>query len=81
MIFAWERSGNGFGQHGERDQRDAGWGHVDPKIDLVDGGDRGSYVNLKYGRRSHHLYLWHIGDTMGVLKNVLGVLSGEVALD
>ena len=47
----------------------------------MDGGDRGSYVNLKYGRRSHHLYLWHIGDTMGVLKNVLGVLSGEVALD
>ena len=33
------------------------------------------------GHRIHHLYLWHIADEMGVLSNVLNILSSEVGAD
>jgi hypothetical protein len=38
-------------------------------------------VNARLGHRVHHLYLWYLADKMGVLKNVLNILSADVAAD
>jgi hypothetical protein len=38
-------------------------------------------VKVHLGQRFHHLYFWHLADIMGVLKNVLNVLSPEVSAD
>ena len=43
--------------------------------------DRASFVKQSLGQRHHHLSLWYLADTMGVLKNVLNMLSPEVATD
>ena len=78
IISDWEKSGNGFGQ---RDEYDEAFGHVEPEMANANGDDRARFVKLHLGQRFHHLYLWHLADTMGVLKNVLNVLSKEVAGD
>jgi hypothetical protein len=74
IISKWERSGNGFGQ---RDVEDPRFGH----FNAGKGDCRADFLKDAHGQRSHHLYLWHLSDTMGVLKNVLTVLSQEVAGD
>jgi hypothetical protein len=74
IIFKWEQSGNGFGQ---RDEDDEEFGH----FKIGKGDSRSSFVRESHGQKSHHLYLWHLSDTMGVLKNVLNVLSPEIAGD
>jgi hypothetical protein len=74
IISKWELSGNGFGQ---REEDDDGFGHVAGGC----GDDRGAFLNETLGEKSHHLYFWHLSDIMGVLKNVLCVLSSEVAAD
>ena len=74
IISKWERSGNGFGQ---RDVDDPRFGH----FNAGKGDCRADFVKDTHGQKSHHLYLWHLSDIMGVLKNVLTVLSQEVAGD
>jgi hypothetical protein len=79
LISRWERSGNGFGL--QREEDDAAFGHVDADDTFVDGDDRSRFIRPDQGLKVHHLYLWHLSDKMGVLKNVLNVLSKEVAVD
>jgi hypothetical protein len=79
LISRWERSGNGFGL--QREEDDAEFGHVDAEDTFVDGDDRSRFIRPDLGLKVHHLYLWHLSDKMGVLKNVLNVLSKEVAVD
>jgi hypothetical protein len=65
-----------------REYDEEGFGHYE--IARCPNGDtRGSFVTTKRhtGRRPHHLYLWHITDAMGVLKDVLNVLSPSVSGD
>ena len=38
-------------------------------------------MQLHLGHRPNHLMLWHLADEMGVLTNVLNVLSAEVGVD
>jgi hypothetical protein len=79
LINRWERSGNGFGL--QREEDDAAFGHVEEDETFVDGDDRARFLKAELGLKIHHLYLWHLSDKMGVLKNVLNVLSKEVAVD
>jgi hypothetical protein len=74
IISKWERSGNGFGMRSESDPRYGHW-------DAGQGDNRSDFLNATLGHKPHHLYLWHLSDTMGVLKNVLTVLSPEIAGD
>lgn len=74
IISKWERSGNGFGQ---RDESNEDFGHVESGK----GDNRADFLRDSLGQKSHHLYLWHLSDIMGVLKNVLSVLSQDVAGD
>ncbi|CAB9530620.1 unknown protein [Seminavis robusta] len=79
IIFDWELSGNGFGQ---RTQGDGQWGHFSEQhMELEDGDNRANFVKPHLGQRIHHLYLWHLSDSMEILTKVLNVLSGEVAAD
>jgi hypothetical protein len=78
IIADCEQSGNGFGQ---RDMADDSFGVFDPEYDTQRGDERASFVKTHLGQRFHHLYFWHLCDTMGVLKTVLNVLSPEVAVD
>jgi hypothetical protein len=77
LISNWEKSGNGFGQQLNREFDEDGYGHKDV---LVDGDDRSSFVNYKT-IHPYHLYLWDRSDNMGVLKNVICVLSNAVSAD
>jgi hypothetical protein len=77
IIKDCENSGNGFGQ---RDESDENFGHYERSA-ATDGDERVSFVKTAIGQRFHHLYFWHLADLMGVLKNVLNVLSAEVAAD
>jgi hypothetical protein len=80
IILAWEQSGTGFGCRAPSNrsaETDAGWGRY---IEVENGDDRANFIKSK-DHRSHHLYLWHLGDTMGILKHVLNVLSPEVQAD
>jgi hypothetical protein len=74
MISNWEQSGNGFGM---RDQDDPKYGHFSNGY----GDSRSDFVKESLGQKAHHLYLWHLSDIMGVLKNVLNVLSKDVVAD
>jgi hypothetical protein len=47
----------------------------------MNGDNRASFINDKVGHRVHHLYLWYLADKMGVLSNVLNVLSAEAGAD
>jgi hypothetical protein len=76
LIKDCERSGNGFGQ---RDVSDDSFGQFD--VELSMGDERAAFVKPHTGQRFHHLYFWYLADLMGVLKNVLNVLSPEVAGD
>ena len=49
--------------------------------DAVAGDNRASFVNKRLGHQYHLLYLWHLADRMGVLKNVLNILSPAVSAD
>jgi cytoskeletal protein RodZ len=51
------------------------------QFESENGDERSSFVKLHLGQRFHHLYFWHLADLMGVLKNVLNVLSAEVSAD
>jgi hypothetical protein len=51
------------------------------QFEAENGDERASFVKLHLGQRFHHLYFWHLADLMGVLKNVLNVLSAEVSAD
>jgi hypothetical protein len=74
IIKDCEQSGNGFGQ---RDVSDEAFGQFESE----NGDERSSFVKVHLGQRFHHLYFWHLADLMGVLKNVLNVLSAEVSAD
>ena len=76
MITNWEASGNGAGQRAPDDDQ---FGQYDPGN--VGGDNRASFINLRLGHKHHHLYLWYLADKMGVLKNVLNILSTDVAAD
>jgi hypothetical protein len=76
IIKDCEKSGNGFGQ---RDSSDDSFGQFDVAMSM--GDERSSFVKVHTGQRFHHLYFWHMADLMGVLKNVLNVLSPEVSGD
>ena len=78
MITAWEASGNGFGQ---RTNNDSQFGHFDLAEQTENGDNRGNFVQSHLGQRVHHLYLWHLTDKMGVLQNVLNILSSDVGAD
>ena len=78
MISAWETSGNGFGQ---RSREDHEFGHFDPEEQTENGDNRANFVQPHLGQRVHHLYLWYLADKMGVLKNVLNILSADVGAD
>jgi hypothetical protein len=79
IIKDCERSGNGFGQ---RDVSDDSFGEFDPEaFDTTRGDERSAFVKPHLGQRFHHLYFWHLCETMGVLKTVLNVLSPEVSGD
>jgi hypothetical protein len=79
IIYDWEKSGNGFGQ---RALSDAGWGHFSAEHHQHEDGDnRANFLRTDYYNKEHLLYLWHLGDTLGILSNMLNVLSKEVAID
>lgn len=78
MISNWEASGNGLGQ---RSSTDADFGCYTEEHGYEDGDNRSNFVRTSMGHRSHHLYLWKIADEMGVLSNVLNILSPEVGAD
>ena len=79
IVANWELSGNGLGQ---RTEEDKGFGEfTDDHLDCEDGDNRSTYIQIHKGHRFHHLYLWHLSDTMGVLNNVLNILSKEVGAD
>lgn len=79
IVGNWERSGNGYGQRKEGDKQ---FGHFDlEQQDEEDGDNRASYIQHHQGHRNHHLYLWYLGDKMGVLSNVLNILSPAVGAD
>jgi hypothetical protein len=46
---------------------------------MVDGDNRKSFIKKSNGHRLHHLYFWVLADECGMLKNVLNILSSEVA--
>ncbi|CAB9524385.1 unknown protein [Seminavis robusta] len=79
IILDWELSGNGFGQ---REEGHEDWGHFSSEhYSLSNGDNRANFVKVHKGQRFHHLYLWHLADTMGILSNVLNVLSKNVSAD
>lgn len=43
--------------------------------------NRADFLNEHNGHRVHHLYLWYVADKMGVLSNVLNILSAEAGAD
>jgi len=51
------------------------YGHYESS---ADGDNQASFVQLHLGHRPHHLYLWHMGDKMGVLNTVLSQLLPAV---
>ena len=73
----WEASGNGFGM---RELNEDGFGHLDDQH-YTDGDNRSSFIIPHLGHQVHHLYIWHISDTMGILSDVLNVLSKDVRAD
>lgn len=84
MIFAWEQSGNGFGQ---RDLKaDRSWGtFTDEHRELEFGDNRADFLKVlgtkQTKNREHLLYLWHLVDMNGILENVLNVLSKDICVD
>ena len=60
---------------------DADFGRFDAEEAGLAGDIRASFLNPTMGHKVHHLYLWYLADKMGVLQNVLNVLSSEVASD
>ena len=80
IIADWEKSGNGFGQRNCSDDKD--YGHfTDEHLQLEEGDNRMNFVKTHLGQRSHHAYFWDISEEVGVLDNVLNVLSDDVAAD
>ena len=78
IVANWEQSGNGFGQRDKSE--DTTWGQCSEAHMRLEPGDNwSSYILVTMGHRVHHLYLWHLADTMGILCRVLNVLSPEVA--
>jgi hypothetical protein len=57
------------------------FGNLSMEIKAINGDNRGAFLSDNHGEKSHHLYLWHLSNMMGILKNVLCVLSAEVAAD
>jgi hypothetical protein len=78
IITNWEASGNGAGQRSPRDKK---FGRFSSDEAGVDSDNRASFVRCSVGHRVHHLYLWHLADKMGVLQNVLSILSPDVSSD
>ena len=61
---------------------DQGWGcFTSEHLQLEDGDNRASFLRREYYNREHLLYLWHLADTLGILSNMLNVLSKDVAID
>lgn len=79
IIKNWENSGNGFGMK-PREMDDDDFGHFDPSR-CPDGDNRKTFIKRVKGHRLHHLYFWNLADELGMLKNVLNVLSSEVSGD
>jgi hypothetical protein len=78
IIKDCECSGNGFGQ---RDVSDDSFGEFNPEaFDITRGDKRSAFVKPYLGQRFHHLYFWHLCETMGVLKTILNVLLPEVSV-
>lgn len=75
--MAWETSGNGFGQRDIENEPEA-WGRFTDEH-LQAGDNRSEFIQKEKGHRNHHLYLWHLADTMGIFSNVLNIMSSEVA--
>lgn len=40
-----------------------------------------SFLKTHKGHREHHLYLWHLADTTGILSTVLNMLSAAVSTE
>ena len=78
IIYDWEKSGNGFGQN---EFKDPGWGHFTEEHFLQDGDNRANFLRREHANKEHLLMLWHLGDTQGLLSNMLNVLSKEVSID
>jgi len=78
IIANWEQSGNGFGQ---RDAGDEKYGHFGNKNRQADGDNHTNFIQSQLSHKSHHLFLWHLSDKMGILNDVLHTLSPEVAAD
>jgi hypothetical protein len=76
IVANWEQSGNGFGQCAITDKN---YGHF--KLHTVNGDNLASFINDKVGHRVHHLYLWYLANKMGILSNVLNVLSAKASAD
>jgi hypothetical protein len=63
-----------------RELDDEDFGHFDPDR-CPDGDNRKTFIKRLKGHRLHHLYFWNLADELGMLKNVLNVLSAEVSGD
>jgi len=73
----WETSGNGFGQ---REEGSDEFGHFSgDHLTLITGDNRSGFIQEAKGHGVHHLFLWHLADSMGILSNVLNVMSPEVS--
>jgi len=73
----WEKSGNGFGQRGDEDNE---WGRFsDAHLTLEEGDNRSNFIMPQLGHCPHHLHLWKLADEMGILSNVLNVMSPQVS--
>ena len=82
MIYAWELSGNGFGQRDMK--KDSAWGHFTEEHLSRDGDNRASFLHVLGKRQAHNrehlLYLWYLIDMHQIIEHVLNVLSKDVAV-
>ena len=61
---------------------DSAWGRfTEEHSELEDGDNRANFLKDNYWNKEHLLYLWHLGDTLGILDNMLNVLSKDVSVD
>jgi len=77
VISAWEQSGNGFGM--PRQENDPDFGKV-TEDSFVEGDNRAAFLKQYYDKM-YLLHFWAQSDNLGILSNVMSVLSKAVAGD
>jgi hypothetical protein len=88
IIMKWELSGRGDGEQndddeGERNEGDAGFGHIDTEtFDFRAGDNRSNFLHIEgKERRPHLLYFWHLMDSNEILSAALDIIDLSVGGD